>query len=91
MKIIKVFILCLVIFSGLGPAVLSAAEKSTVLDLEIQPRDLLAEAIVIVRNEKFIGLLLPEPIILDKININGVEVISTVSGGQKTGFTLSIF
>ncbi len=90
MKVIKVFILCLVIFFWLLPGVLLAAEKSTVLYLTIQPRDLLAEAIETVKNEEFIELL-TEPIILDKININGVEVISTLSGSQETGFTLSIF
>ena len=90
MKIVRVFIFCLLVFSWFLPAVLLAAEKSTVLDLTIQPRDLLAEAMEMVRNEEFIELS-TEPIILDKIKINGVEVVSTVSGSQETGFILSVF
>ncbi len=90
MKIVKVFIFCLLVFSWLLPTVSFAAEKSTVLDLTIQPRDLLAEAIEMVRNEEFMEVS-TEPIIFDKININGVEVVSTLSGSHKTGFTLSIF
>lgn len=90
MKIVKVFIFCLLVFSWLAPAVLFAAEKSTVLDLTIQPRDLLAEALARAENGEFMELVI-EPIILDKTDINGVEVISTVSGSQRAGFTLSIF
>jgi len=91
MKIIRVFIFCLLATSiWFLPTVLFAAEKTTVLDLTIQPRDLLAEAMETVKNEEFIELS-TEPIILDKIDINGVEVVSTVSGSQETGFILSIF
>lgn len=86
----KVFIFCLLIFSWFLPAVLFAAEKSTVLDLVIQPRDLLAEAMTMVKNEEFIELA-AEPIILDKTNINGIEVVSTVSGDWQTAVVISIF
>ena len=82
MKIIRVFIFCLL--------ATSIWFLPTVLDLTIQPRDLLAEAMETVKNEEFIELS-TEPIILDKIDINGVEVVSTVSGSQETGFILSIF
>lgn len=91
MKIVRVFIFCFLVFSlALMPTLLLAAQKSIVLDLTIQPRDLLAEAMEMVKNEEFIELS-TEPVILDKVNIDGIEVVSTVSGSQETGFILSVF
>lgn len=87
---LKVFIFCLLVLSWFLPSLVLAAEKSTIVYLSIAPRDLLEEAIEMIDEENFIEPVI-KPVILDKTNINGTEVITTVSGSVQTGIVLSIF
>lgn len=98
MKVIRVFIFCLLLISiWLIPTVLFAAAKSVVLDLTISPpsdwpfeQSLWNQILEIIREGEFIEPI-NEPIVISKINIDGVEVISTISGSLETNIILSVF
>ena len=90
MKLKTVFIFWLLVLSLFVPQALLAASQTMVAELEIFPRDLLAEAIDLIPTVEF-SEPVTKPIIINQTEINGVAVVITVSGSPATAIVVSVF
>lgn len=98
MKVIRVFIFCLCVFGFLLPVSLEAAQKSIVVELEIidEPGerifnpDLLREILNRMRLGE-LNVQPDEPVVVNELNIAGLDLVLTISGSLESILIVSIF